>query len=57
MSLDGHLATLQQKHAAIEDELEAARLQPALSDAEIRDMKRRKLQLKDEMERLRASHH
>lgn len=57
MSLDGHLTTLQQKHAAIEAELEAASLRPATSDAEIRDMKRRKLQLKDEMERLRARRH
>ncbi|GGD95085.1 DUF465 domain-containing protein [Aureimonas endophytica] len=57
MSLDGHLATLQQKHAAIEAELEAAILSPAMSDVEIRDMKRRKLLLKDEMERLRNSRH
>ncbi|KAB0678751.1 YdcH family protein [Aureimonas leprariae] len=57
MSLDGHLTTLQQKHAAIEAELEAASLRPATSDNEIRDMKRRKLQLKDEMERLRAKQH
>ncbi len=57
MSLDVHLATLQQRHAAIEAEIEAAALRPAMSDAEIREMKRRKLQLKDEMERLRASAH
>ncbi len=57
MSLDMHLATLQQKHAAIEAELEAAHLSPATSDVELRDMKRRKLKLKDEMERLRSSRH
>lgn len=57
MSLDGHLTTLQQKHAAIEAEIEAATLSPATSDVEIRDMKRRKLLLKDEMERLRNGRH
>jgi hypothetical protein len=49
-----HLATLQQKHAAIEAQLEAAHLSPATEDVEIRDLKRRKLALKDEIERLRS---
>lgn len=57
MSLDGHLTTLQQKHAALEAELEAANLRPATTDTEIRDMKRRKLQIKDQIERLRTDHH
>ncbi|MBC8130401.1 MAG: DUF465 domain-containing protein [Rhizobiaceae bacterium] len=53
MSLDVHLATLEQRHSALETEIESARAKPAMSDAEIRELKRRKLQLKDEMERLR----
>ena len=55
MSLDVHLTTLEQRHSALETEIEAARVKPAMRDAEIRELKRRKLQLKDEMERLRKS--
>jgi hypothetical protein len=55
MSLDVHLATLEQRHSALETEIEAARTKPAMTDAEIRELKRRKLLLKDEMERLRAN--
>ena len=55
MSLDVHLATLVQRHSALETEIEAARAKPAMTDAEIRELKRRKLLLKDEMERLRAN--
>ena len=55
MALDTHLETLKQRHTALEDEIVAARLKPAVSDAEIQELKRRKLQLKDEMERLRSS--
>ena len=57
MSLDAHLATLQQRHTALEQELAAAKAKPAMSDSELQDLKRRKLLLKDEMERLRASAH
>lgn len=56
MSLDVHLATLEQRHSALDDQLSSAKAQPAISDAEIRELKRRKLQLKDEMERLRTGH-
>ncbi|MET0258797.1 MAG: DUF465 domain-containing protein [Methylobacterium sp.] len=55
MSLDAHLSTLEQRHSALNDEIESAHTKPAMSDAEIRELKRRKLQLKDEIERLRAS--
>lgn len=55
MSLDTHLATLEQRHAALDNEISTAMIsKPAMSDTDIREMKRRKLQLKDEIERLRA---
>lgn len=57
MSLDVHLATLEQRHSALDEQLSSAKTQPATSDAEIRELKRRKLQLKDEMERLRTAQH
>ncbi|WP_102961165.1 YdcH family protein [Mangrovicella endophytica] len=56
MSLDTHLATLEQRHSALDDEISSALTKPAMSDEEIRELKRRKLQLKDEIERLRTTH-
>jgi len=55
MSLDTHLATLEQRHSALDHEIASAMAKPAKSDSDIREMKRRKLQLKDEIERLRAN--
>ena len=53
MSLESHLAELVRRHQALEREIEAARTHPATDDLTLRELKRRKLQLKDEMERLR----
>ncbi|MEF2551221.1 YdcH family protein [Aurantimonas sp. A2-1-M11] len=54
MSLDTHLATLEQRHSALDHEISAAMAtKPAMRDSELREMKRKKLQLKDEIERLR----
>ncbi len=57
MSLDAHLATLEQRHSALNEEIASAHTKPAMSDAEIQELKRRKLLLKDEIERLRQSTH
>lgn len=54
MPLNPHLATLEQRHSALDDEIATAHTRPALADAELRELKRRKLQLKEEIERLRA---
>ena len=47
------LADLQKSHQALEDQLAEAMLHKAVDDLEIVDLKRRKLQIKDEIERLR----
>ncbi|WP_082653560.1 YdcH family protein [Aureimonas sp. AU22] len=57
MSLDAHLATLEQRHSALNEEIATAHTKPAMSDAEIQELKRRKLLLKDEIERLRQPQH
>ncbi|RIY00923.1 DUF465 domain-containing protein [Aureimonas flava] len=57
MSLDAHLATLEQRHSALNEEIASAHTKPAMSDAELQELKRRKLVLKDEIERLRHSAH
>ena len=53
MSLQSHVAELQRRHQALEKEIQSAQIHPATSDREIAEMKRKKLQLKDEIEKLR----
>ncbi|MFO1133064.1 MAG: DUF465 domain-containing protein [Hyphomicrobiales bacterium] len=56
MSLQAHLGELQAKHKALEAELADAINHPASSDAEIAELKRKKLKLKDEISRLEHQH-
>ena len=57
MSIEAHLATLEKKHFALEEELHAALNRPSAEDQSIADIKRRKLRIKDEIERLRSTAH
>lgn len=56
MTIEAHLTTLEKKHGALEQELHVAMNRPSTQDEQIADLKRRKLRIKDEMERLRSSH-
>jgi hypothetical protein len=53
MSMQAHLAELEKRHQALEDELNEALAHPATDDLTIAELKRRKLQVKDEIARLR----
>ncbi len=53
MSLASHLDELKKKHGDIEREIDEALLHPSVDDLEIANLKRRKLALKDEIEKLR----
>ncbi|NEU12136.1 DUF465 domain-containing protein [Methylobacterium sp. BTF04] len=53
MSLQTHLTQLARKHEALEREIHDAKLRPSANDLRIAELKRRKLHLKDEMNRLR----
>ena len=55
MSLESHLAELERRHQALQREIEDAQSHPAVDDLEIVALKRRKLQLKDEIVRLTES--
>ncbi|MGL3607106.1 YdcH family protein [Rhizobium sp. G187] len=55
MTIQAHLDSLQKKHGAIEEKLHDALASPSTDDQQIAELKRLKLRLKDEMERLRAS--
>ena len=53
MSIRSHLADLEQRHHVLEEEINAALAHPSMDDLTIVELKRRKLLVKDEIERLR----
>jgi hypothetical protein len=52
MSMQTHLAELERRHQALENEIFEAQIHPASDDLKIAELKRRKLQVKDEIVRL-----
>ena len=54
MSLASHLAELERKHGDLEREIDQALSHPSYDDLEIARLKRRKLAIKDEIEKLRV---
>ena len=57
MSLQSHIRSLEERHRALDTELEGLRQAPSVSDNAIVDLKRRKLALKDEITRLEQTAH
>ena len=55
MSIQSHLAELERKHQALESEIADALAHPSVDDITIAELKRRKLQVKDEIARLRQT--
>jgi hypothetical protein len=53
MSIQSHLAELERRHRALEDEITDALAHPSTDDLTIAELKRRKLQVKDEIARVR----
>lgn len=53
MTKQAHIAELERRHQALEDEIAEALLHSSTDDLKVVDLKRRKLHLKDEIERLR----
>jgi hypothetical protein len=52
MSMQTHLTELEQRHQALEAELAEALAHPSIDGLQIAELKRRKLQLKDQIARL-----
>ncbi len=52
MSISTHLAELEQRHQALEDEISEALTHPSTDGLLLAELKRRKLQVKDEITRL-----
>jgi hypothetical protein len=56
MTVTERLAELERQHKALEHEIAEALGQTSIDDLKITELKRRKLMLKDEIERLRHNH-
>ena len=56
MTIKERLAELELQHKALEHEIAEALGQSSLDDLKIKELKRRKLILKDEIERVRHDH-
>lgn len=55
MSLESHLVELQRKHGDLQRRIDDALLHPSVDELEIARLKRRKLAIKDEMEKIRLN--
>jgi len=53
MAIESHLAELEKRHQALEQEISEALTHPSIDDLTIAELKRRKLSVKDEIARLR----
>jgi hypothetical protein len=53
MAIQAHLVELERKHRILESELHDALRHPSTDDLRIAELKRRKLMLRDEIERLK----
>ena len=52
MSLSSHIEELKKKHHALSEQVEAAQRAPGVSSLELANLKKQKLRLKEEIERL-----
>ena len=55
MAIQAHLAELVRRHQALDTEIAEALQHPSIDDLRIAELKRRKLQVKDEITRLRMT--
>jgi hypothetical protein len=55
MSVESHLAELERRHRALDEEIQEAISHPGTDDLQIAELKRRKLHIKDEIARLKSS--
>jgi hypothetical protein len=53
MSIQSHLVELERRHQALEREIQGEQIHPSASDVKLRELKRKKLYLKQEIEKLK----
>lgn len=56
MTINAHLAELERQHKTLEHEIAEVLANSSIDDLKITELKRRKLILKDEIERVRHDH-
>jgi hypothetical protein len=54
MSIQSHIAELEHRHTSLEHQIEEALQHPSTDDFVLADLKRKKLQVKDELVRLKS---
>ena len=54
MSLESHLTELLRRHQAIDTEIAESEAHPAIDELKLHELKRKKLQIKDEIEKVKA---
>ena len=57
MAVDAHIRELGNRHQSLERAIQDEMSRPAADDIRLRELKRQKLRLKEEMEGLRATAH
>jgi hypothetical protein len=57
MALQGHIQELSEKHKKLEDLIEHEMAHPDWNESRVAALKKQKLRIKDELERLRGSVH
>jgi hypothetical protein len=57
MALAGHIQELSEKHQKLQEQIESEMAHPDWDETRVAALKKEKLRIKDEMERLRASLH
>ena len=55
MAIESHLAELERRHQALEQEITEAMTHPSMDDLEIAQLKRKKLYVKDEIAKLKVA--
>jgi hypothetical protein len=53
MAIESHLAELEKRHQALEQEINEALTHPSTDDLKVVELKRRKLHVKDEIARIK----
>lgn len=57
MTIEAHIATLEEKHGALEQELNTVKSNLSAGDEVVAEIKRKKLRIKDQIEKLKSSLH
>jgi hypothetical protein len=57
MSLQSHLTELERRHEALDREIAKEGVHPAVDEMKLAELKRRKLQIKDEITKLKTETH